>query len=217
MLPFCFRQSQASGLGGNYHHELRPMLKSWVMNWLDIVLIGFVVIGALRGYRIGLLGAVINVAMLIFGWVIASQASYAVASLMGYYGSSGRVAVLAIYAVIMVVVVLIAQIVLKAVKSALGIATFGVSSSIDRVGGLILGTVLGVGVAGIALLLLSILVYDTSAVMISRNVSYTLETGLVESAIVPMFIYAFEALPLSGFGIINPDLAESLAILESRL
>ena len=193
------------------------MLKSLVMNWLDIILIGLVVIGALRGFRIGLLGAVVNVAVLVFGWVIASQVSYAIASMMGYYGASGQVAVLAIYAVIMVVAVLLARFALKAVKSALGIATFGVSSSIDRVGGLILGTILGIVVAGIVFLLISVLVYGAPATVIGRDVSYTLETGLVESAVAPAFIYALDALPLNAFGIINPNLAESLAILESRL
>ena len=187
------------------------------MNWLDIILIGLVVIGALRGFRIGLLGAVVNVAVLVFGWVIASQVSYAIASMMGYYGVSGQVAVLAIYAVIMVVAVMLARVALKAVKSALGIATFGVSSSIDRVGGLILGTILGIAVAGIVFLLISVLVYDAPAALISRDVSHALETGLVESAVVPAFIYALDVLPLNAFGIINPNLAESLAILESRL
>ena len=202
---------------GNYYRKLRPMLKSWIMNWLDIVLIGLVIIGALRGFRIGLLGAAVNIAVLIFGWVFASQASYAVATAMGYYGLDNQVIVFAIYAVIMVVAVVAAQFALKAVKKALGIVTFGVSSSIDRMGGLILGTILGIGVAGIAFLLLSILVYDAPAVRIGRDLSSALEKGLVESAVVPVFIYALNALPLSAFGIINPNLAEAMAILESRV
>lgn len=188
-----------------------------MMNWLDIILIGLVVIGALRGFRVGLLAAAVNIAVLLFGWVLASQVAYGIASAMGYYGLSSQVAVLAIYAVIMIVAVMAARFLLKAVRTALGIVTFGASSALDRVGGLILGTILGVGVAGIVFLLLSILVYDAPASMISRDVSSALERGLTESAVVPAFIYALDALPLNAFGVITPNLAESLAILESRL
>ena len=95
--------------GGNYYRTLRPMLKSWVMNWLDIVLIGLVIIGALRGFRIGLLGAAINAFALLAGWLLASQVAYALGLVGGSFGWGSASIIVVVYAVTIALTVAVVQ------------------------------------------------------------------------------------------------------------
>jgi len=43
------------------------------LNWVDFVLIGIVVVAALIGMRIGIIGAGFNVIGVIVGWLLAGQ------------------------------------------------------------------------------------------------------------------------------------------------
>ena len=218
MLPFCFWHHRVSGTGGIHHREVRPMLKSWEMNWLDIVLIGLVIIGALRGFRIGLLGAAVNAFALLAGWLFASQVAYALGLVGGNFGWEGASVIVAVYAITIALTVAVVQFAWRIIRKSLGIATLGASSLIDRVGGLLLGVILGAALAVVLVLALARLTYDIpfeSANMprASGNVRDGLERALTESALVRTFIEETDGLPLNGFGLITPGFAESLEML----
>ena len=204
--------------GGNYYRTLRPMLKSWVMNWLDIVLIGLVIIGALRGFRIGLLGAAINAFALLAGWLLASQVAYALGLVGGSFGWGSASIIVVVYAVTIALTVAVVQFAWRIIRKSLGIATLGASSLIDRVGGLLLGVILGAALAVVLVLALARLTYDipfesTNMPGASGNVRAGLERALTESALVRTIVEETDELPLSGFGLITPGFAESLEML----
>ena len=192
-----------------------------MMNWLDIVLIGLVVIGALRGLRIGLLGAAVNAFALIMGWLFASQIAYALGLLGGYFDWGGANIIVAIYVIVIAVTVSAVQFVWKIIRKSLGIVTLGATSLIDRVGGLLLGIILGSVLAVVLVLALARLTYDmpletTTAPSASGDARDGLERALAESVVVRTFVEQTEGLPLNAFGFISPGFAESLEMLGRR-
>lgn len=208
-------------MSGCCYGMLRPVLKSWLMNWLDIVLIGLVVIGALRGFRIGLFGAVVNVFALILGWLVASQIAYGLGLAGGYFEWSSSSIIVVVYVISIALTVAVVQFAWKIIRTSLGMATLGASSLIDRVGGLLLGVILGVVLAGALVLGLARLTYDMPLESgdvpgTSRQVRDGLERSLAESALVRIFIEETEELPLNAFGFITPGFAESLELVGRR-
>ena len=192
------------------------------MNWLDIVLIGIVVIGALRGYRIGLLGALVNVAALVLAALIASQVVYGLGLLGdGYFRLSASVIVV-IYWLVGAVTVAVVQYAWSILRKALGIATLGASSLIDRVGGLLLGVALGGLLAVIIVLGLARLTYDLPLESMNiygtaLNVREGLETTLAESAVVRFVITIADNLPFGAFGLITQGFEQALELVERRI
>ena len=189
---------------------------------MDIVLIGLLVIGALRGFRIGLFGAVVNVLALILGWLVASQIAYGLGLAGGYFDWNGAALIVMVYALTIALTVAAVQFAWSIIRKSLGIATLGASSLIDRIGGLLLGIILG-GVLAAALILgLARLAYDMplesgDASGTSRQVRDGLERSLAESAVVRLFIEETEDLPLNAFGFITPGFAESLELVGRRI
>ena len=191
------------------------------MNWLDIVLIGLVAIGALRGFRIGLLGAAVNALALIMGWLFASQIAFALGLAGGYVEWSSTSIIVAVYVIVIALTVAAVQFAWKIIGRSLGIATLGASSLIDRVGGVLLGVVLGGVLAGALVLALARFTYDIP--LESTNISGArgdvregLEDALSESAVVRVFIEQTTGLPLNSFGFISPGFAESLEMVGRR-
>ena len=204
-----------------WHSTPHPVLKSWIMNWLDIVLIGLVVIGALRGFRIGLFGAVVNVLALVLGWFIASQIAYGLGLAGGYFEWSSSSIIVVVYVLTIALTIAVVQFAWKIIRTSLGIATLGASSLVDRVGGLLLGVILGGVLAGVLVLGLARLTYNMplesgNAVGTNRQVRDGLERSLAESAVVRIFIEETEGLPLNAFGFITPGFAESLEMVGRR-
>ena len=130
------------------------------MNWLDIVLIGIVIVGALRGFRIGVLGVAVNALALVMGWLFASQIAYALGLAGGYLDWSSTSIIVAVYVIVIAVTVAVIQFAWGIFRRSLGIVTLGASSLIDRVGGLLLGVILGGVLAGALVLALARLTYE---------------------------------------------------------
>lgn len=191
------------------------------MNWLDIVLIGLVIIGALRGFRIGLLGAAVNAFALLLGWLLASQAAYALGLAGGYVEWSSTSIIVAVYVVVIALTVAVVQFAWGIIRRSLGIVTLGASSLIDRVGGLLLGVILGGALAGALVLTLARFTYDmplesSRVTSSSRDVREGLEDSLSESVAVKIFIEQTDGLPLNSLGFISPGFAESLEMIGRR-
>ena len=191
------------------------------MNWLDIVLIGLVIVGALRGFRIGLLGAAVNAFALILGWLLASQAAYALGLVGGFVEWSSTSIIVAVYVIVIALTVAVVQFAWGIIRRSLGIVTLGASSLIDRVGGLVLGIVLGGVLAGALVLTLARLTYDmplesSRVTSSSGDVREGLEDALSESTVVKTFITQTAGLPLNSFGFVSPGFAESLEMIGRK-
>lgn len=192
------------------------------MNWLDVVLIGLVAIGALRGYRIGLLGAAVNAFALVLGWLLASQVAYGLGLVGGFMEWSSASIIVTVYVIVIALTVAVVQFAWGIIRRSLGIVTLGASSLIDRIGGVLLGMALGTVVAAALVLALARLTYDMplespSITSASGDVREGLEDALSESALVRMFIEWTDGLPLNSFGFITPGFAESLELVGRRI
>lgn len=192
------------------------------MNWLDIVLIGILAFGALRGLRIGLLGAIVNVAALLVGWLFAAQIANVVAGQLGNLGVTSGFVVSALYYALIALIVVGAALAWRVVRGPLGIATLGLSSTVDKVGGLLLGLLIGLALSAALLLALARLTYslpsDDAFQMLERvDVNIGMETALVESVGARIFVGVVDDLPASALGFVPVAFAESLDMLERRL
>ena len=109
------------------------------MNWLDIVIIILIVVPTLLGLKNGIVKALLTVAGIIIGVVLAGRFSEALGERLTFISDPGWAKIVA-YAIILVVVMVIASIAAKLVKNVLSAILL---SWVDRLGGAVLGFVLG--------------------------------------------------------------------------
>ena len=199
------------------------------MNWLDVVLIAVVAVGAFKGMRTGLIGATITAIGVFIGWLLAGQLSDEAGELIGGSLSSDRWVTVITYIAIIGVAVLVASIVAKIVRPLLSVATLGISSMIDRLGGLALGALLGLGISGALIIVMARLAYNFElpeegiAGEFVERIPHVEETqkrtedALTGSIIVPRFVDITDALPASALGFVPSDFKASLDILEENI
>ncbi len=196
------------------------------MNWLDLVLLGLVVFSVIYGMRVGLIGSILTVVALLVSWLIASQLANFVGNLwlFGAFGIISTLLTVSIYCIVMALVLAGAHKLWSLARPALGALTLGLSSVVDKLGGLVLGLLIGVMLAGVLTLVLIRLTYDLptqhsiiSAVAISGNVRVYLENALSDSQGVEAFIRLVELLSAGALGFIPSDFAEAIDILKRRL
>ncbi len=201
-----------------------PVLKLGAMNWLDIVLIGLVAFGALRGLRIGLLGAAVNVVALAIGWLAAAQVANVVSGLAVRFGLSGAMLTSGSYIVAMLLAVVAVHYLWKVTRPALETATMGLASMVDRIGGLALGVVIGVAMSGALILALAVFTYEfpssgrlSAGPLVVEDTRVELNRALTGSVGVEVFVNAVQGLPAGALGFVPSNLMTSLELVESGI
>ena len=199
------------------------------MNWLDILLLAILVVGAILGMRLGLLGAAINAMALLIGWLVAGRLSDEVGGIFASSLSSDTIVTVLAYIVIMALSLVLARIVWKVARPIINLATLGVVGVADRVGGIVVGAILGIMIASAIIIVLARFTYnfelpDTGitggiAVQVPKveDTKEAVEGALTDSATVPAFINFTNALPGNALGFIPSDFKISLEILESAI
>lgn len=199
------------------------------MNWLDFLLLAILVIGAVLGMRLGLLGAAINAIALLIGWLIAGQLSDEIGGLFDSSLASDTIVTVLAYIIIMALSLVLARIVWKVARPIINLATLGIVGVADRVGGIVVGAILGIVIASAIIVVLARFTYNfevpdtgiqgelAGKVPIVRDTKEAIEGALTDSATVPAFINFTNALPGSALGFIPSDFKISLEILESNI
>ena len=199
------------------------------MNVLDIVLLVVLAGAAFQGLKIGLIGAAVNTTSLIIGWMLAGQLSDEVGALFTSSIGSDTIVTVISYVVIMALSLVVGKAAWKILKPIVGLATLGLGSTVDRVGGVVLGLVTGFVVIGSIVIVLARFTYNfelpdegiagTVADRIPRVQSTrdSVEGLLMESAIVPTFVNVADALPASALGFVPSDFRAAFDILNSRI
>ena len=114
------------------------------MNWLDVIVVIAIVIFTFLGLRMGIIKAVLSLAGLIVGVVLAGR--YYVPFSGGLtFISSDNVAKIVAFAIILIGVMVVARVVAGLLKRVVSMLMLG---WIDRVGGAIFGLVLGATLCG---------------------------------------------------------------------
>ena len=199
------------------------------MNWLDILLLAILVVGAILGMRLGLLGAAINAMALLIGWLVAGRLSDEVGGIFASSLSSDTIVTVLAYIVIMALSLVLARIVWKVVRPIINLATLGVVGVADRVGGIVVGAILGIMIASAIIIVLARFTYNfevpdtgiTGGIAVQvpkvKDTKEAVEGALMDSATVPAFINFTNALPGNALGFIPSDFKISLEILENAI
>ena len=212
------------------------------MNWLDFVLLAILVVGAFMGMRMGIIGAVFIAIGAFVGWLLGGQFSDDIGGLFDSSLSNDTLVTVVSYAIIIVASVAVANFVVKFVRPLLTVFTLGMSSMVDKMGGLALGLLVGIAISSVLIIVLARLTYDFDTTSITGAVTGTvpsqvaeqvtvlddqiariedakeqLETSLTDSALVSLFIDVTDAIPASTLGFVPSDFKAALDILESKI
>ena len=185
------------------------------MNWLDYSLILILIIGAVVGLRIGILGSVYSTIVVFLGWLIAAQLGTLVGRLFELFLEDDRVITVVSFTVIMGVVVYFGGKLWTPTRTALGVGTLGASNIVDYLGGLLVGIVLGLALSGALLVGLMRLTHTSNATIeVFQN---ELDSALVDSTLVPALLRGTDALPADSLGLIPGDFRSSLEHYRGRI
>jgi len=204
------------------------------MNWLDIVIIVVWGIGFFTGWRMGLFGAIFTTGGLIVGVLLAARLSDNVSDLLTDSVSSDTVATVIAYAIIIIAVFIAAQFLRAIVKGILKLVFLG---WVDSVGGLALGLVMGVVLSGTLITGMARysndlptellgsdsdntivdMVRDQAIDLVAGGIQEKLNTALVESTLVPVFLDISGAIPGDALGFVPDDFRLALEVLEAQI
>ena len=185
----------------------------------------------------GLIKAVFVTVGVYIGWLLAGQWSDKVGGFFEGSVSNDTIVTVLTYAVTMAGALIAANYAVKILRPMLTIFTLGLSSMVDRLGGLVLGLLLGIALSGALIIGFARLTYnfDTSALtdtaslapvrvvqvdeQLARveDVKESLETALTESQFVPTVIDVFDALPGNAMGFIPSDFKVALDVLKMEI
>jgi membrane protein required for colicin V production len=190
------------------------------MNWVDILIIIVAGIGALFGWKMGLLGAIFNVIGIFVGVWVAANFSQAIAGWILEQGASETVATVGGYVVIVVGLFIAAQIAKTIVKKAMSLVFLG---WIDTLGSVLVGLVFGFALGGAVVLGLARLSVDlpkggaAGAIVQMVGARGGLQNALVASTLVPIFIETTDSIPANAFGLVPGDFRSALDLIELRI
>jgi len=115
------------------------------MSWLDIVIIVVLAISTFLCLRIGIIKAVLSLAGVIVGVVLAGQYYVALADILPFFSETSDVAKIVSFAIILIVVMVIAAVAARFLKWAASAIMLG---WVNHLGGAVLGLILGATFCG---------------------------------------------------------------------
>ena len=193
------------------------------MNWLDIVILITIVVGLWRGAKTGIIGAAIIAVGGLVGWMVAGRLSDDIGGIFDNLASD-TIVTTASYVIIIAAAILASIYIARIVRPALTAATLGLSSAVDKIGGLLLGLLYGLVVSATLIIAMARLAYDfeppdtgqVSEVQV-ESTRQLLEDSLVGSTAAPAFVDVLDVLPGDSLGFVPSDFKTSLDILDERI
>ncbi|MEC9140773.1 MAG: CvpA family protein [Chloroflexota bacterium] len=197
------------------------------MNWVDWIFIVVVGLGAYAGLKVGLIQAALVFFAMFVGWVFAGQVSNKVGGIFDSSLSNDTIITVATYVALMIVAIAISGFVARVVKPILSIFTLGLTTMADKLGGLVLGILLGFVIVLAVIVAGARLTYDFDTNILDHNVpagitkqlpkiadvSEGLEKALTESKIVATVVKITDVLPAGALGLAPSDFGIALDIL----
>ena len=199
------------------------------MNWLDLLILGILIVALLWGYKNPLLEIIFKVLGILVGWWLAGQYAGTVAEMIdSQIGASADTIVTTVsYALIIGVAVVVAELIGRVVRPLIAVGTLGTASMVDKLGGMALGLILGLVVSGALIIGMARLTYDFTvpgsvagqagriAPVVEGSKDW-LEDALVGSTVVGVFLSIRGVLPDGALGFIPHDFQAALDILEQN-
>ena len=199
------------------------------MNWIDIAFLVVLAIGVVIGLRTGLIGGAVIAVSLLVGWYIAGRIAPGLGGIFDRVPAIDTVVTTLLYVVVMFIAMTLAERASKLVKGISAIATLGISTLVDRIGGAAVGLLIGFILASAMLLALSRAAYDTelpsegvAGEMIAKlpevvETRSAIEDSIAGSSVAPAVVRVYTHLPGNALGLVPGDFQVSLETLESRI
>ncbi len=110
------------------------------MSWLDLVIVVVLAVGAFFGLRMGIIKAVLSLAGVIVGVVLAGQYYVALADVLPFFSETSNVAKVVAFAIILIGVMIVAVVLARLLKWAASVMMLG---WVNHLGGAVFGLALG--------------------------------------------------------------------------
>ena len=177
------------------------------MNWLDIVITVAIIVLAFVGWKLGLLKSLLIVLGVFAAGIVAAQVSEPLAGALTGSVGSDSIATVAAYGIIGAGVFTLVQIAGHLMRSTLDKAKLGWVDSwgggaLGAVGGFILGALLVVALARLAVL------------VPESDIRTGMVDTLTESAFTPAYLDIYDQLPASALGLIPGDFGQAVREVE---
>lgn len=180
------------------------------------------------GMKVGLIRAALGFVAMIIGWIFAGQVSDKVGGIFDSSLSNDTIVTVTTYAVLMIIAIISTGFITKIIKPIMAIFTLGLSSMVDKLGGLALGLLFGFAIVGVVIIAGARLTYDFDTSVLEDklpgqvsdqlpkidDVSEKLETALSESTIVATVVNVMDALPAGALGLAPSDFGTAMEILD---
>ena len=206
------------------------------MNWVDIIIVVIVAASLVWGLKTGVIPMVFTVLGMLIGWWLAGQYADDVGALVGDWGTFDTAVTVVCYAAIVSLSVFVASKVGSLVKPFIVIGTLGTAGMADKIGGLLIGLIIGLVFTGAFIVALARLSFDlevsTPDVQIADGAEIMRLAGgkiaaiterrqmmvnsLRESTTVPVFLDMVDLVPGSALGFIPGDFQASLDVLREE-
>ena len=205
------------------------------MNWIDIFL--FVVLGLsiLWGLRTGLLPAIFAVIGAFIGFSVAGNFADDVGGLLSPTQFTDSIITVAAYWLIILVSIAVMAKVASMVRPIMVVATLGTAGLADRLGGLALGTLIGLIAVSAVIVTMARLAFDfemdypgisvpgttitvdTDELPTIEGQRQSLVDALSDSAVVGVFLDVRRFLPGSMLGFVPFDFNAALGLLDEQI
>ncbi|MBN18354.1 MAG: hypothetical protein CL758_02585 [Chloroflexi bacterium] len=195
------------------------------MNWLDIIILIVLIGSSVFGMRTGIITALIMVIGGFVGWLIAGQLADDLGSTFSDSVSSDTLVTVVSYIIIISAGLMVGSWIAKIIRPILSVATLGISSLIDSLGGITLGLVIGIVISSSIIIFSARFAYDFENIDNDTVTSITdqidvktvrlgLQNRLVDSTSVDIFLDTIHKLPANSLGFIPSDFQISIELLE---
>ncbi|MBM03634.1 MAG: hypothetical protein CL766_02460 [Chloroflexi bacterium] len=195
------------------------------MNWLDIIILIVLISSAVFGMRTGIITALIMTIGGFVGWLIAGQLADDLGSTFSDSVSSDTLVTVVSYIIIISAGLMVGSWIAKIVRPILSVATLGISSLIDSLGGITLGLLIGIVISSSIIIFSARFAYDFENIdndtvtsiadqIDVKTVRLGLQNRLVDSTSVDIFLGTIHKLPANSLGFIPSDFQISIELLE---
>ncbi len=203
------------------------------MNFLDYIILGTLAAGIIGGVKLGLIRAVFIAAGIYIGCLFAGQSSRYIGSILGGSVQNETLLTVVSYFVVIAIVLFITNFSYKFAKPMLSVVTIGISSILDRIGGLALGLIIGLSLSSMLVIGLARLTYSFDSDTVTNNIPGSvagqvpiqkidnIKTGLegkmVDSQLVSAYISSFNKIPGDTLGYVSADFEVAIDLLRRAI
>ena len=198
-----------------------------MMNSIDYVLLVIILLSAYSGMKIGILKTGFSVGGIFLGWLFAGQFSPHLGEIISQSIRNDTIITVISYALIIIATMMVFNYSYKIVKPVLSIATLGFSNLIDKIGGIILGLLIGTLIASIIIVGITRFTYDfeipenSMSNIVTKeiqflNVNKNIENNIADSVLSTNILKIVQKIPASTFGLIPNDFKTSIQLFSNN-